>query len=80
MLFNPPDSPHGARKFALALAACVIASLAPAQDVLTYHNSNARTGAYTTETILTPANVNSASFGKLFTLANRQPNGPKACK
>ncbi len=42
---------------------------APAQDVLTYHNNNARTGLYSAETILTPANVNSASFGKLFTLS-----------
>lgn len=34
--------------------------------VLTQHNNNARTGAYTTETILTPANVNLSTFGKLF--------------
>jgi hypothetical protein len=34
--------------------------------VLTQHNNNARTGAYTTETILTPANVNQTTFGKLF--------------
>ena len=38
------------------------------QDVLTYHNNNARTGLNSKETILTPANVNSASFGKLFTI------------
>jgi len=38
------------------------------QDVLTYHNNNSRTGLYSKETILTPSNVNSASFGKLFTL------------
>lgn len=36
--------------------------------VLTQHDDNARTGAYTGETTLTPANVNTASFGKLFTL------------
>jgi hypothetical protein len=40
-----------------------------AQDVRTYHNNNARTGLNSSETILTPANVNSASFGKLFTLS-----------
>jgi hypothetical protein len=38
------------------------------QDVLTYHNNNARTGLNNKETILTPANVNMASFGKLFAL------------
>lgn len=39
-----------------------------AADVVTYHNDNSRTGQYLNETILTPANVNSSSFGKLFTL------------
>ena len=34
--------------------------------VLTQHNNNARTGSYTTETILTPANVNQSTFGKVF--------------
>jgi hypothetical protein len=40
-----------------------------AQDVLTYHNDIARTGQNLTETILNPGNVNSDSFGKLFTIA-----------
>ena len=35
--------------------------------VLTQHYDNARTGQNTSETILTPANVNSVQFGKLFT-------------
>ena len=39
---------------------------APA-PVLTWHNDVARTGAYSTETILTPTNVNTGTFGKLFT-------------
>ena len=39
------------------------------QDVLTYHNNHARTGLNSKETILTPANVNSVSFGKLFTVS-----------
>jgi hypothetical protein len=37
-------------------------------DVLTWHNDNARTGLYGSETQLTPQNVNSNSFGLLFTL------------
>jgi hypothetical protein len=39
---------------------------AQAQNVLTEHNDNARTGANTNETILTTANVASANFVKLF--------------
>jgi len=35
--------------------------------VTTWHYDNARTSVNTWETILTPSNVNSASFGKLFT-------------
>jgi hypothetical protein len=37
-----------------------------ADDVLTYHNDLARTGLDPDETILTPANVNPESFGRLF--------------
>jgi hypothetical protein len=44
------------------------ASLAFSQNVLTYHNNTARTGLNSAETALTLSNVNSASFGRLFTL------------
>jgi len=46
----------------------VIAVSCLAQDVLTYHNNNARTGVNSKETILTTGNVNAATFGKLFTV------------
>src|SRR5579863_9302618 len=52
----------------LACFLCLAAPWAHSQDVLTYHNNNSRTGLNSTETILTPANVNSTSFAKLFTL------------
>jgi hypothetical protein len=56
---------------ALSLSCCLSggASLAFSQSVITYHNSPLRTGLNSSETILTPTNVNSASFGKLFTLS-----------
>ena len=55
--------------FALALSTFCFSAALPlvAQvNVLTHHNDVSRTGANTSETILTPANVNSTTFGKLF--------------
>jgi hypothetical protein len=55
---------------AAVLAASLIAaaSSVQAQQVLTYHNNNARTGLNNTESTLTLSNVNVSQFGKLFTL------------
>ena len=55
------------------LAIAVGASTALATDVVTYHNDIARTGLNPNETILTLNNVNSASFGKLFTIIAADP-------
>jgi hypothetical protein len=61
------------RIVAALFLSCLVAGCAPCAfpqtNVLTYHNNNARTGVNSSETTLTPANVNSASFGKLFTLS-----------
>lgn len=49
---NPPPAP----------------SSTPGIDVTTYHNDVARTGQNLSETILTPANLSSSSFGKMFVI------------
>ncbi len=51
------------------LLVCFLSSARADVPVVTYHNDNARTGLNTNETVLTLANVNSTSFGKLFTYA-----------
>src|ERR1700753_3739756 len=56
--------------FLLLTLSAAFALCANAQvNVWTYHYDNYRTGANTNETILTPGNVNSNSFGLLYTQA-----------
>jgi hypothetical protein len=52
----------------LWMAACFTAMLYGQPSVLTWHNDNVRTGQNLQETMLTPANVNAASFQKLFVI------------
>lgn len=60
LLVSPPV-------FTLSFLAAAVPS-AFSQSVLTYHNNNSRTGLNPSEATLTLSNVNSTSFGKLFTL------------
>ncbi len=52
----------------LLAASAVLAPAVQATDVLTWHNDVARTGQNLNEAILTPGNVNSSQFGKLFVI------------
>jgi hypothetical protein len=49
--------------FPIVLACYALSTHCFAADVLTYHNDNARTGLNSSETTLTPQNVNASSFG-----------------
>jgi hypothetical protein len=53
---------------ALVSALCFATVASSQVNVTTYHNDNSRTGQNTSETSLTMANVNSTTFGKLFTV------------
>jgi hypothetical protein len=68
------EKPIGCSRFIVFLPSLILLSLiaanraGKAQDVLTWHNDNARTGQDLAESILTPQNVNSKMFGKLFVI------------
>src|SRR5580698_6940571 len=55
------------RPIALATVLLIV-TLRAQPSVLTWHNDSSRTGQNLAETILTPANVNSTTFGRLATL------------
>ncbi len=59
----------GANGDASSVSPAVAVSVTPAVDVLTSRYNSRRTGVQSQETILTPANVNSATFGKIATYA-----------
>jgi hypothetical protein len=58
-------------KLLFGCVSCAVFCVAPGAwgqtKVTTWHYNNARTSANTTEKVLTPANVNVKTFGKLFT-------------
>lgn len=65
------SSPLFIRLAAIFVVACFASAILPSafsQDVLTYHNNNARTGLDSSETTLNLSNVNVSTFGKLFTV------------
>jgi hypothetical protein len=57
------------RNLVLPVILALFSLATSAQNVVTWHNDNARTGQDLKETILTPSNVNSTQFGKLFSLS-----------
>jgi len=62
---------HTVRCFActLILALCIAAFATAQVSITTFHNDNFRSGQNVQETVLTPGNVNSDLFGKLYSTA-----------
>ncbi len=76
-MLSPSRRYHCPLFASLGLAALGLAAVHPAfaqTAVLTQNNDNARTGSNTAETVLTPANVTTAKFGKLFTITGLNAN------
>ena len=67
-LYTPPSTVGQHTVTATSGASTASATVYVTNDpgVFTYHNDNMRTGQDLNETVLTPSNVNSAHFGKLF--------------
>jgi len=59
---------RGMHMLAVFLLCGIAASTRAQVNVTTYHNDISRTGQNTQETLLTPTNVNSSQFGKLFSV------------
>ncbi len=75
-LNNPSFGWHSSIiSFAKAAALWLVVALGAAAqvNVTTFHMDNGRTGQNTSETILTPSNVNVSQFGKLFALGVDAP-------
>jgi hypothetical protein len=67
-LYTPPNAVGTHTVTATSGAQSANATVYVSNDagVFTYHNDNMRTGQNTNETVLTPSNVKSSTFGKLF--------------